>query len=489
MAKSDAAAAVSSESAEFLEDVKKGKPRRFAMICKGTSVISLVLYKKGSVEKYKKEAKEGGKGQFYFGVVDGKGMDLRFALARSDGFESEPVKNSILKSFLDESADFKCKPYFEIVDQPPSALDPDDPLVARYLRLKPLALGTAETQPEKAGEIQSLLAQIPLELEADQMDQATQKLDRLESLLGPATKTEPTTKPEPTGDQKKLLEALEKLKPAFSKAVELHPGEKATLVEGFVRAGKAIKELPFEQAKNEVMMLGKHLQSLIAQPTATPAVAETDTSLADFQKRVQQMEANFIAAQRAHPDKASKLLQVWDYAQQKADAGDFKTANKALDGLEATIATLLANAPKTDTERFGIRDGIVAEKRKELEEFFKQRLEAAQKETDKGVRQLETPLDEHIENSKELVAAINRDLHSLYEKILNKVNAALQSNSKEEVASALEECRGEVAGNQLIMELANTASSLEVDTGIIDQFASLFADATDKMEKLFADVN
>ena len=67
--------AMAPESVGFLEDVKKGKPRKFAMICKGTSVVSLVVYKKGSIESRKKEAKESGKGLFYFGVVDGKGKN------------------------------------------------------------------------------------------------------------------------------------------------------------------------------------------------------------------------------------------------------------------------------------------------------------------------------------------------------------------------------------------------------------------------------
>ena len=68
----DEVASVSNDSKAYLEEVKKGKSRKFAMICKGTEVISLVVYKKGGVEKRKKEAKESGKGQFYFGTVGGK---------------------------------------------------------------------------------------------------------------------------------------------------------------------------------------------------------------------------------------------------------------------------------------------------------------------------------------------------------------------------------------------------------------------------------
>ena len=39
-----------------LEEVKKGKPRRFVMICKGAKIVSMIVFKKGTIEKYKKQA-------------------------------------------------------------------------------------------------------------------------------------------------------------------------------------------------------------------------------------------------------------------------------------------------------------------------------------------------------------------------------------------------------------------------------------------------
>ena len=43
-----------SETKKFLEEVKKGKPRKFVMICKGMKILSLIVYKKGVVETYRK---------------------------------------------------------------------------------------------------------------------------------------------------------------------------------------------------------------------------------------------------------------------------------------------------------------------------------------------------------------------------------------------------------------------------------------------------
>ncbi len=174
---------MSSDSIAFLEEVKKGKPRKFVMICKGAQIISLVVYKKGNVEKYKKEAKEVGKGQVYFGVVQGKGMDLRFVLARADGFDSAPVKTTILKGYLEESAGLKLKPLFEIVDAAPLALDDSDPLVARFLKLQPQALSACDNHPDRESEITALLKSISTALDQDQAESATSGLEQLESIL------------------------------------------------------------------------------------------------------------------------------------------------------------------------------------------------------------------------------------------------------------------------------------------------------------------
>jgi hypothetical protein len=111
------------DTIDCLDDVKKGKPRRFVMICKGVQIKSLVAYKKGSLERYKKQAKEEGKGQFYHGVIGGKGVDITFYLCRADGYEKPPGKELILKDFLKTEADLKCKPVYEIVDVLPDVAD------------------------------------------------------------------------------------------------------------------------------------------------------------------------------------------------------------------------------------------------------------------------------------------------------------------------------------------------------------------------------
>jgi hypothetical protein len=118
--------AVDSESIKFLEEVKKGKPRRFILLCKGSAIQRLVVFKKGSAESIlQRTKKEGYKGQAYIGVVDGKGQDITFKLSSADGYDSEPGKSAFLKAFLSE-AGIACKPQYAIVTELPQLSDEDD---------------------------------------------------------------------------------------------------------------------------------------------------------------------------------------------------------------------------------------------------------------------------------------------------------------------------------------------------------------------------
>ncbi|MCC6508260.1 MAG: hypothetical protein IT423_04085, partial [Pirellulaceae bacterium] len=302
MAKDPDSGSMSEESISFLEEVKKGKPRKFAMICKGTSVVSLVVYKKGNVEKRKKEAKESGKGQFYHGVVDGKGINIRFVLARADGFEDAPVKTTILKSYLEEAADFKCKPVFEIVDSAPDVLDEDDPLVARFLALKKSAELASQTHPDRAGELSSLCETTRQHLLQEQTEQATTSVQTLETLLSqlgnaagsnagpnagapaadapnseledeippppppPPPPSESTPKPSRTDEalRLKLQEALNKFIPQLKELVAASPERKTELLSPVAAAKKQLDAGELNAAKQSILAIGTMLKSLVA---------------------------------------------------------------------------------------------------------------------------------------------------------------------------------------------------------------------------------
>lgn len=167
----------------FLDDVKKGKPRMFAMVCKGAKVVSLVLYKKGSLEKYKKQAKEQGKGSFYHGIADGSGSSMVFKLSKADGFDKEPGPASGLKIFLSEKADLKVQPSYEIVNKLSPPLDVDDPMAALFLKIKPAAMAAISAHPNAAEELTQLCDAIPQLIVEDNAKGAEAKIGELETLL------------------------------------------------------------------------------------------------------------------------------------------------------------------------------------------------------------------------------------------------------------------------------------------------------------------
>ena len=365
--------AISEESIGYLEDVKKGKPRKFAMICKGTSVISLVVYKKGNVEKHKKEAKQSGKGQFYFGVVDGKGLDIRFVLARIDGFESAPVKSTSLKGFLDEFAGLKCRPYFEIVDASPLVLDEDDPLVARFLKLQEPALQACDAHPDRAAKINALCLQIGGHLDQEQPDQATPKLDELESFLGSlGGAKEPTSSVDDAGLEAKLVEDLKAFKPLLDKAIVLHPVRKAELIASVMNVRDKIKNKQYSLAQTDVTALGQLLNSLVE---VTETTSSTSTMFNERLKAL--LPAIKAAIGTPMGDQAKSLVsEAAGFAGKK----DFAQANQLLDQVQELLskgmATDVAEDPKAVTEtQKGATEQAADVKHQERFEAAKMRIE------------------------------------------------------------------------------------------------------------------
>jgi hypothetical protein len=171
-----------------LDDAKKGKPRCFLLICKGAKVKYLKVKKKSIKKNEIAEAKKlGYKGEPYIGVLTGKGMDLIFNLAISDGYESEPVKDKVLKDFLEEHANFKCKPSFAIVATPPEVpFDDEDlknPLVARFLALGDLIAQVLDINPGAEGELKETTSEIRVLLQDDEFNAAEPRVNLLEKRL------------------------------------------------------------------------------------------------------------------------------------------------------------------------------------------------------------------------------------------------------------------------------------------------------------------
>ncbi|MFO0818118.1 MAG: hypothetical protein U1A77_09275 [Pirellulales bacterium] len=181
---------IDEDSLKLLGDLSKGKARKFVLVYKGAQPTALVLFKKGSVTKYEKEAKTlaGGGGKTCYGVAEGSGKKLVFQLATTDGFKEAPVRDEALKKFLSEHADLACQPEFEIVEVSAIPLDPDDPLTAKYLALKVAAVSAMEAAPDRANALKTLCRQIESHLDADESKQAQDGMQSLAVLITEARK-------------------------------------------------------------------------------------------------------------------------------------------------------------------------------------------------------------------------------------------------------------------------------------------------------------
>jgi hypothetical protein len=486
---------------KFLDQAKKGQALNFLLVCKGNKVKYLAVRKKPVKKNELNEAKKAGyKGEGYFGVITGKGMELVFNLAVSDGYESEPVKDKVLKDFLEDHADFKCKPTIAIVATLPEIpFDEDDlshPLIARFVGLAQKVTDVLDNNSNAAGEIQQTSSEIRLLLQDGNFDDATPRVDafevRLSQLLAGESASAASAAPQPSASQSpapaqtddearklKLQETLNKLVPQIKQAVTTFPGRKVELLTPVAAIRKQIDDGQLEDAKQGLMGLVKTLKDISSPQTAPPSDGSTDLT-----ERLQRLEPQLLQAVKLNPEKGTSFMNLWNFINDKVSTGDTASALKALERLEPALLEALKSAPSSDAERYGIREGIVAERVRELEAYFQQRIDEAKAQSGKEVSQLEAPIDEFIENSKQLVDALNSDLHALYDAFAKRLMSVLKQGTREEIADEIQSCGLELASNRLLQELATTKVELGVDTRIMDQFADLFADVTERMEQV-----
>lgn len=209
------------ESTKHLEQVRKGKPRRFVMLCKGATILSLVVFKKGAVTKFIKQAKEQGTGQAYHGVVTGKGVNLDFQLASSDGFDAAPTKDAKLKEFLNAATGESLKPRFEMVAAVEPVLDEDDALVQRFLALRPQMAAASEKSPEEAAFFNDLSLETIRALQDGDAPTAELKIVAIEKALGRLG----TAAPVVSDDEKAWLAARDELQADLDRCLQENLGD------------------------------------------------------------------------------------------------------------------------------------------------------------------------------------------------------------------------------------------------------------------------
>jgi hypothetical protein len=382
---------LSDDTITCLEQAKKGKARKFVLVCKGAAIVSLIVYKKGSLEKYKKEAKEAGSGLVSHGVVTGSGMELNFQLARSDGFERPPVKPTTLKDYLSEKGDFRCKPIFEIVDAPLVVLDDEDPTAKRFLELQPKALAACDQHPDRAAEISALCEQIGKLLEGEGSDQATSKIDDLAKLLSTLTAgstTPPVAPPVPPPTPPPVQPAPQPTattqQPDGTASFTARLAALKPDLEGLIAA----KSPAAEDLKLQVSQAGYHARKKEFSE-ANAILDEVEAELkklsggnplaAAWGQRRAAFEPKFTAFTKSGPpETVQKLQKIWALANDKANAQDFKTALQAVNQIEPLIVAPPVTMPTADVS--SLSDEQLTARAKQVRETWLQAKETVDKQ-------------------------------------------------------------------------------------------------------------
>ncbi len=366
---------------KFLDQAKKGQPRSFLLVCKGNKVTYLAVKKKPVKKNELNEAKKSGyKGEGYFGVITGKGMELVFNLSTADGYTAEPVKDKVLKDFLEEKANFKCKPTIVIVASLPEIpFDDEDlsnPLIARFLALGERISQVLDARPDAESELTKTVSGIRFMLQDGDFQTAeplvTALETRLQELLSgaqsnapappaiplatpPATATaSPIAPPAPAAPppavdndafKLKLQEALNKLVPQLKQAVVTYPDKKVELLTPVALIKKQMDAGELQEAKQGILAVGLLLKSVMAQASA-PGGGESQTPAvharrAEYEHKLEALQPSYLQALKDMLGDTSKFRAIMAYATEQAEAGAYENAIKAIDRLAQVVSQAL----------------------------------------------------------------------------------------------------------------------------------------------------
>lgn len=359
----DNSPALDKDSRSELEAVKKGKSRRFVLLTKGASIVSLVVYKKGSVESYKKQAKESGTGQLCHGIVTGPGPDIVFQLAATDGFDKQPVKELVLKQFLEE-AGFKFKPEIQLVEEHPPVLDEDDALVKRYFKLRDTATSVAKSRPEREAELKSACDEIVKLLDRDQDDQAAAKLDALEKLLAAtndsAQASGPIGSPPPlpsssSGNEMQIFSArLKSIKPELDDLVA--GGGKEGVAAKEIAGGlpEIVKSKDFDKGNAALdkieTLLDAAEQASIPGPPLPPNAKPVTSPDRKLAAALRYLGPDLSQALKAYPDRKADIDKLKAGVELCIKTGKFEEGEQLIERLDELLKSLGSVAPEKAAE-------------------------------------------------------------------------------------------------------------------------------------------
>lgn len=227
-------------------------------------------------------------------------------------------------------------------------------------------------------------------------------------------------------------------------------------------------------AKGDVAAAEEALDAIAAALAADPAQAEA----AAFDTLRDTLDPRLQHALRAAPDRRTALLGVWEYAVGQAKAGAFEKGLQALRRIAGTIDAILAAPARSAAEAHGIRAGLVAERRAELEQKIGGHVVAAKSGAAAGVLRMRGGLDGLITDPGGLVAAINASLASTLDEVQAALHGALAGGDAAAVTATIAAWRSRLASDRRFVELRRAAPMLGIDPAVDARFEELFERVT-----------
>ena len=369
---------------KFLDQAKKGKPRTFLLVCKGNRVKYLAVKKKPVKKSELVEAKKSGyKGEGYFGVITGQGMNLVFNLSEEDGYTGAPCKAKSLKNFLKEHADFECKPAFAIVATAPTIpFDEDDlsnPLIARFMAMETQMSNVLDVRPEAEAELTKTVREIRLLLQDGDFTAAEPRVcalaTRLQELLGGEKATAPAESAAPIAKDREMARFLVRfkaLKPDIDAAIAA-PNADPQIKVKFSEIVDFAKNKEFGQANALLFEVEQLLeQSAVANPakkTGEQMARESyEKAQADgtidrgfgvdlasealklkLQEALDKLEPQLKQAVATYPGREVELLTPVAQIKKQMDAGELQEAKAGIVAFGQLLESVMAQGTSTAT--------------------------------------------------------------------------------------------------------------------------------------------
>ena len=332
------------DTIEMIESqVKRGKARKFFAIYKGTTIKTLVVFRKGPFgPKIMKARKDGFKGDVTYGVVTGSGRNLYFTFPNThavaeamkvDGIEEKPpFKRTKLREFLGDNG-LNVRPSLHLISDVAAAPNPEGPGDGTF---------TAS-----------------FDVSSESNDSTVSSPDRSNDDESPSTAGDDAANniaAKLTGDLKRLASVIQRI-------IERAPDEKEFLLGCMSNAASTIKAGQFEQAETQIQELGDQVKERLGRLVEATQSA-SDPILNQLQDTLKKLRPKIRQAINETPSAREELAKTVTQIVQHINSSQTTEAKAKLLALGERIKALNTAASTGQVQELGFEDAWTAAKSK-----------------------------------------------------------------------------------------------------------------------------